>query len=192
MTEAGAVPRRRGAARSETARRAILKAASSLFATRGYDHLTIEGIAAEAGVAKQTIYRWWPSKGSVVAEALLEGELLPGHFEVPATGDVRADLTAWLEDLSRFVDDPGNAPFIRSLVTAAAENADIGARLDEALGGSELTTRVEDAVASGEIWARTPVQEVVDALVGAVVTRALRRVPATPDTAERFVHLLLR
>ncbi|MFE7507704.1 TetR/AcrR family transcriptional regulator [Promicromonospora sp. NPDC057488] len=192
MTEAEAVPRRRGAARSEAARRAILRAASTLFATRGYDHLTIEGIAAEAGVAKQTIYRWWPSKGSVVAEALLEGELLPGHFEVPDTGDVRADLTAWFEDLSRFVDDPDNSPFIRSLVAAAAENGDIGARLDDALGGSELTTRVQAAAASGEIWAQTPVQEVVDALVGAVVTRALRRVPSAPESARALVDLLLR
>ena len=46
------------------------------FAERGYDHLTMEGIAATAGVGKQTVYRWWPSKGAVIAECLLEGKLL--------------------------------------------------------------------------------------------------------------------
>ncbi len=192
MTEGTAAPRRRGAARSESARRAILAATASLFATRGYDHLTIEGIAAEAGVAKQTIYRWWSSKGSVVAETLIEGELLPGRFALPDTGNLRADLTAWLESLFGFLGEPGNAPLITSLVSAAAGNPDVGARLDDSLGASELTIRIRDAAAAGEIWADTPVQETIEALIGAVVMRALRGSPLTPDASQDLVRLLLR
>ena len=54
---------------------AILEAAAALFAESGYEHLTIEGIARRAGVGKQTIYRWWSSKGDVIAEAIL-GEVV--------------------------------------------------------------------------------------------------------------------
>ncbi|MHB1139631.1 MAG: TetR/AcrR family transcriptional regulator, partial [Microthrixaceae bacterium] len=61
-------PRRRNAA----TRRAILDAALDLVVASGFDALTIEQIARRAGVGKQTIYRWWPSKGAVLLEAFLE------------------------------------------------------------------------------------------------------------------------
>ncbi|MDQ4110388.1 MAG: TetR/AcrR family transcriptional regulator, partial [Actinomycetota bacterium] len=83
---ASARVRRRGAVRSEEARMAVLDATGRLFATQGYDHLTIEGIAAEAGVSKQTIYRWWSSKSAVVADAMIEDLLLPDQPVVPDTG----------------------------------------------------------------------------------------------------------
>lgn len=89
-TDAEASTRRRGRPRSESARRAVLRAAVQLLAARGYRALTMEGIAASAGVGKQTVYRWWPSKAAVVLTALAE------HAEedipIPNTGDGRADL----------------------------------------------------------------------------------------------------
>lgn len=174
-------PRRRGAMRSEAARTAVLDATAALFAERGYDQLTIEGIASRAGVAKQTIYRWWPSKSAVVAETLLEGRLIPGRFDLPDTGDVRADLAAWLQDLFAFVDD--NNALVRSLVAAAAENATVGEQLNDALGAtSGVTERIERAVAAGHLRPTTPVEMLVEALVGAVVVRALRRAPGGVDT----------
>ena len=74
---------RRGPGRSESARLAILTATARQFAERGYDSLTMEGIAAEAKVGKQTIYRWWPSRSALVADALAEGLIMPDWF-VPA------------------------------------------------------------------------------------------------------------
>ena len=52
--------------RSEQARIAVLQAADDLLVERGFAGLTVEGIAATAGVAKQTIYRWWPSKTEIL------------------------------------------------------------------------------------------------------------------------------
>ena len=184
--------RPRGAARSEAARVAVLKAAASQFATRGYEHLTIEGIAAEAGVAKQTIYRWWPSKSAVVAETLIEGKLLPGQPELPETGDARADLTAWLDQLFRFVDEPANNALVRSLVAVAAENESVGERLNDALGATSiLTERIERARVAGELSPQVPVLEVVSALVGAVVVHALGRITTAPGVAQRLIDALL-
>src|ERR1700733_11955746 len=87
--------------RSEEARVAVLEAADDLLVERGFAQLTIEGIAARAGVAKQTIYRWWPSKTDVLLDAFLADaaeELTP-----PDTGDLAADLRLHLGALAEFL-----------------------------------------------------------------------------------------
>lgn len=71
MTDTSSV-RGAGRPRSELARQAILDAAFQLVKREGFHALTIEGIAREARVGKPTIYRWWPSKGAIVFEALLQ------------------------------------------------------------------------------------------------------------------------
>src|SRR5688572_31361845 len=63
----------RGRPRSETARVRILAAARSLLEERGLPGLTVEGIAARAGVGKPTIYRHWPNAQAVAMDAFLEG-----------------------------------------------------------------------------------------------------------------------
>src|SRR6201999_2459783 len=60
-----------GRRRNEAAREAILAAAFGLLSGPGPEALTIDAIAAEAGVGRQTISRWWPSKGAVLADALV-------------------------------------------------------------------------------------------------------------------------
>ncbi|MDR5699175.1 TetR/AcrR family transcriptional regulator [Agromyces aerolatus] len=183
---------RRGAARSETARLAILHATVHQFAERGYDHLTMEGIAAEAGVGKQTIYRWWPSKGALVAECLLEGMLMPDRFLPPDTGDVRADLTTWLDEVLGFIGDERNEALLRSLVAAASENAEVGRRLDESIfAGSALVTRLEAAVEASDLRADAPIPEIIEALVGALVFRVLTRAAVSPGLAERLVAAVI-
>ncbi|GAB4085384.1 TetR/AcrR family transcriptional regulator [Myceligenerans cantabricum] len=185
--------RRRGAARSESARLAVLRTTAELFAQRGYDHLTIEGIAAEAGVSKQTIYRWWRSKSALVAECLFEGLLLPAELTPPDTGDIRTDMTTWLDELFRFVDAPGNNGLVRSLITVAAENEDVGRQLNTSLGVSSLlTTRLATAAQSGDLPEGTPLRELIDAAVGAVILHVLQRSPVEPGAAQRLVGVLLR
>ncbi|GGU43462.1 TetR/AcrR family transcriptional regulator [Nocardioides albus] len=189
---ASAGVRRRGAVRSEEARLAVLEATGRLFATQGYDHLTIEGIAAEAGVSKQTIYRWWSSKSAVVADALIEDLLLPDRPVVPDTGDIRADLIAWMQDLLDLVAQPGNDGLVRSLVAAACESTDIGIRLNDALGiTATVSARIEAAVAAGQLPADLPVIEFVRALVGGFVLHSLERSEPAPEAAERLVRALL-
>ena len=58
--------------RDENARLAVLHAADDLLVERGFAGVTIEGIAGRAGVAKQTIYRWWTSKVDVLLDTLVE------------------------------------------------------------------------------------------------------------------------
>lgn len=182
---------RQGPVRSEAARIAVLDATARLFATRGYDHMTMEGVAAEAGVSKQTIYRWWPSKGALVADCLLESRLLPNQLTLPDTGDVRADLTLWIATIFRVLDRAGES-LLRSLIAAAAENVEVGQRLHASLGmESSLTDRLRSAIDAGELRADAPLDEIGEALVGSLILRALSRQTVDEAGAARFVTAVL-
>ena len=65
-------PAARGRPRSQRARRAVLDAVRELVEKGGYPAATIEAIAARAGVAKTTIYRWWPNRAALVVDLLVE------------------------------------------------------------------------------------------------------------------------
>ncbi|MBP2478617.1 AcrR family transcriptional regulator [Crossiella equi] len=183
---------RRGPKRSEEARMAILTAAADRVRAHGYEHLTIEGVAADAGVGKQTIYRWWPSRSALVADCLAERLLLAGMFVPEDSGDLRADLTRWLHNITGFLDTPGNGGLLQSLVVAAAENPEVAARLNDQLGVQDmLGERLSAAIASGQLAADTPVVVLGDALVGAIVLRGLRRGPLDADFTRGIVDLLL-
>ncbi|MBY8842447.1 TetR/AcrR family transcriptional regulator [Streptomyces sp. SP2-10] len=83
-----ASPRRRGA----VLERAILDAALEELGTVGWKGLTMEGIAARAHTGKAAVYRRWPSKEDLVADALVSG--LPRVEKAPDLGSVREDLLA--------------------------------------------------------------------------------------------------
>ncbi len=169
--------RRPGAARSQAARSAILKAASELIARDGYDHLTIEGIAARAGVGKPTVYRWWPSKSALIAECLIDETLLPAVITPRNTGDVLADVTEWLDTVIRFASVDSNALLIRSLVAAGVENPEVTEQLSHRLGATpeSLEGRLAAAVADGELRADTAIGHLTDAIVGFIILRAISR-----------------
>ena len=102
--------------RSERSRQAILAAALELVAEVGYAKLSIEGIASRAGVGKQTIYRWWPSKGAVLFDAVLAlSEDEAGDIALPDTGDLEADLKHVLRATVDEFNDPRQDRLLRAL-----------------------------------------------------------------------------
>lgn len=103
--------------RSERARRAILQAADDLLVERGFDGVTVEGIAARAGVGKQTIYRWWPSKTDILLEALLEDAEV--GFVFPNTGEPIADVKQFLRNAGRFLTGTDSGRVYRALLGRA-------------------------------------------------------------------------
>jgi AcrR family transcriptional regulator len=185
-------PGRRGPKRSEEARLAILTSAAARVMAHGYEHLTMEGVAADAKVGKQTIYRWWPSRSALVADCLAERLLLAELFVPADSGDLRADVTRWLDNIVGFLSAPGNANLLHSLVVAAAENADVATRLNDRLGMWEmLGERFSAAVEAGQLPPGTPVVELGDALIGAVVLRGLRHGTLDTEFTHRLVDVLL-
>jgi AcrR family transcriptional regulator len=83
-----------GRPRSERARLAILEAAADLLIEGGLAAMTFESIAAQAGVSKVTIYKWWPSRGAVAVDAYFHRHKEAYSFD--DTGDVARDLTTQL------------------------------------------------------------------------------------------------
>jgi AcrR family transcriptional regulator len=83
--------RGRGRPRSEEANQAILAATLKMVAEHGVTATTIEGIAAEAGVGKTTIYRRWESKNELIIAAVSQ-LAPPPNIQFPDTGSLQSDL----------------------------------------------------------------------------------------------------
>ncbi len=119
--------------RSQATRQAILDAALDLVGEVGYARLSIEGIAARAGAGKQTIYRWWPSKGAVLFDALLA---LTGESpDLPDTGDLTADLKAVLRATVDELADPRLSEAMRALTVEIMLDPTMAADFAERLDG---------------------------------------------------------
>jgi AcrR family transcriptional regulator len=185
------------ARRKETSRRAILTAAFDLLLEVGYAKLSIEGIAARAGVGKQTIYRWWPSKGTVLLDAfLMLSEGAEGEPPVlPDTGDLEADLTAVLRATVEELNDPRYEPPMRALATEIAHDPDLAAAYAERLDGplkQAKRRRLLSAQQSGQLVEDVDLDVAVDMIWGPVLNRWLYRSgPLTAEYTDRVVATAL-
>jgi AcrR family transcriptional regulator len=167
---------RSGPVRSAAAREAILDATSRLFHAQGYDRLTIEGIAKEAGVGKQTIYRWWPSRGALIADCLVDGRLVPVDFVVPDTADLQADVETWLGSVFGILATTQGQALLQSLVAAAAEDAAVGAHLGGSLGVEQhLSERLRGGIRDGQLPEDAPIAQIGRAILGAIIVESLGR-----------------
>ncbi len=93
-----------GRKRSEASRRAILDATHELLERDGFDGLSIEGVAARAGVGKTTIYRWWPTKGVLAVEAFLDAATPSIAFR--RTRSAKADMRQQMRALAALYRGP--------------------------------------------------------------------------------------
>jgi AcrR family transcriptional regulator len=119
---------RRGRPRSERARAAILRSALDLAMQRGVGRLTMDAIARRAGVSKETLYRWWRSKGEVLLEAV--AELGEEAVPIPDTSDWRTDLRAFMDATSDAL-DPSLQRVLRALAAEAAADPRFAERVRE-------------------------------------------------------------
>ncbi|WP_159766993.1 TetR/AcrR family transcriptional regulator [Streptomyces sp. HM190] len=155
--------------RSEKSRRAIYDAALALVGEVGYQKTTIEGIAARAGVGKQTIYRWWSSKADVLLEAFLDlsaqaAEAAAGpevlgeeaRYEIPDTGDLEADLKAVLRATVDELLDPKFEIPSRALAAEGVVNRQLGTEFVAKLLEPQLQLYVKRLRAAQEQGAVCP------------------------------------
>jgi AcrR family transcriptional regulator len=185
------------ARRKETSRRAILTAAFDLVQEVGYAKVSIEGIATRAGVGKQTIYRWWPSKGAVLFDAfLMLSEGAEGESPVlPDTGDLQADLTAVLHATVEELNDPRYEPPMRALATEIAHDPELAAAYAERLDGplrEAKRQRLRSAQQAGQLAGDLDLDVAVDMIWGPVLNRWLYRSgPLTAEYTDRVVATAL-
>jgi AcrR family transcriptional regulator len=189
MARAQAPRRPRGRPPSPTARKAIVEATLELFAERGFQAATIEAIAAQAGVGRNTIYRRWPAKEELVVDAL--HDLFTEFFEQEGD-DVYELLLDWIGDYARLLADPLVSRIIPGVLGELQRNpAFARAYVDRVVHPRrqallELLTR---AVEGGELRQDANVEQIADLLAGPPFIRLLPL--GLPPVTERYAEELL-
>jgi AcrR family transcriptional regulator len=188
-----ATARRPGRPRSATAHEAILQAAVALFIERGFEGMSVEAVAATAGVGKATIYRRWLSKEDLVIDAVARVFAEPA---APDTGNVRDDLVQTGRELQVLMSASPTGEVFPRMAAEVAKRSPLGRLYGErvigprrALFGDALRRGIE----SGELPATIDIELAIDQLVGVLLLRKLtgRLKQADADLAERAVDMLL-
>jgi AcrR family transcriptional regulator len=165
----------RGRRRSDRSHRAIITATQELLVERGYRALTIEGVAARAGVGKQTIYRWWPSRAALVLEAYL---VASDRVQLPATdsGSTREDVRALITWLADVLAEPTGGRVVAGLIGDLQHDSDLAEGFRQGVVPARrqaMLAALERGRERGEIRADADLELAVDALHGAVFYRLL-------------------
>ncbi|MFG2426241.1 TetR/AcrR family transcriptional regulator [Streptomyces sp. NPDC048590] len=184
--------------RKERSRQAILAATRALVAEEAYEKVTVEGIAARAGVGKQTIYRRWPTKSAVVFAALLDlsQDADTSSLALPDTGDISADLKLVLRATVEEFNDPSFDRLVRALNTEIANDAELAAeyreKLDRPLEDAKRA-RLRSAQQAGQLAPDADLGLVLAMLYAPLFQRWLHRTgPLTADYADALVDATLR
>jgi AcrR family transcriptional regulator len=174
-TDSGVCPenveRRPGRPRSAACDAAILRAALDEYAERGYEGLSVDAVAARAGVSKATIYRRYRGKTDLVlaaAKGAVFDEWVP-----PAGNDLRGDLRGLLVHLRGVMLGTTAGRATRMVVADSVLHPDLGAGLQGLVAQRRALARgiIEHAIARGDLAADTDAEVLTDMLSGPVFYR---------------------
>jgi AcrR family transcriptional regulator len=185
------VQARAGRPRDPACDAAILQATLDVFAEEGYAGVSIDRVAARAGVGKATIYRRYSSKAEMVVEAVRCGAQLDDWL--PDTGDLRADLTSIMQPLI----DRLRGDDAQLLVTFALERLrdpelnDQFSRLVIGKKREHLRHLVNAAVARGDLPADVDTELIAESLPALIWHHALYGLPLDDGLLERILDLVL-
>jgi AcrR family transcriptional regulator len=182
-----------GRPRSEEARIAILRSTLEVLGKHGFSDLTIEGIADRAAVGKATVYRWWPNKGALIADAFASSTTRNLRF--PDTGSLLKDMSRQMQQLVKVFSSPRGR--IVSAILAAGQT---DPELIEAFRERFLRPRRREAYATlrrgilrGELRKDVDLDLLLDSLYGPIYMRFLiQHDRLTPDFINRLCSLILR
>ncbi|MEY2514883.1 MAG: hypothetical protein QOJ89_2241 [bacterium] len=169
----GATPR--GRPRSETSRKAILRAAGELLLEHDLSSVSMDAVAVRAGTSKATIYRWWPSKELLALDALFSDWALaqPGRHD---TGTLAGDLHALMRPWARRLATKPYGRVIAALITRAQSDPGFAAEYHARF----IQPRREQArmifaraIDRGEIAPDTDIDVALDLLYGPFYHRIL-------------------
>ena len=191
-TEAPA-PRQVGRPRDPRVDTAIVDATLRLLAEGGYTSLTMEAVAALAGVGKATLYRRYAGKEQLVIDALAT---MSEPAEVVQGASVRDELVARLEAVRRKSDSSLAGKLFPRLVSASAEHPELMRNYRRqvlAPRRSAFAAALQRGVDEGLVRADVDLDHAIDLMVGPVAYRTLIRndPPPGPELAARVVDDVL-
>jgi AcrR family transcriptional regulator len=160
--------------RSARTEEAILEATRELLIEVGVRGLTVEGVAARAGVAKTTVYRRWRSKEELALAVLLE--MVSEIVAVPDLGNVHDELITFVNGAVRILGKTLMGRVMQGLVSDFASNEDLGRAFREqivSLRLAEVRRLIERAIERGEVRPDVDTTLVHELLFGPVYYRLL-------------------
>lgn len=173
---------KRGRPRDQRAHAAILSAATALLAEVGFDRMSMEAIAGRAKVSKQTLYRWWPSKNAVIADALLSGFIAIPDNPLPQSSDVWLDLDTWLTTAAASIRGPYGA-VLRAATAIQATDPELARSLSQAFAApvrEALQYRLQRAVSDGNIRPDASLTGIASTIMAVIVYVGLAAEEAAP------------
>jgi AcrR family transcriptional regulator len=184
----------RGRPRSERARLAILAAAAELLLDRGLAAVSMDAVAARAGVSKATIYRWWPTKEALALDALYTEWAAAQPSEVD-TGSLRGDLLSLLTPWARVASSRPYGRVIAALLSEAQTDPAYAAEYRQRVvqpRRDRVRAILARAVERGEIPAATKTEVAIDLLYGPLYHRLLHgHAPLDDQFVEDVVDMAL-
>ncbi|MEU4531343.1 TetR/AcrR family transcriptional regulator [Micromonospora ureilytica] len=185
MTDA---PRRRGAERTD----AIMLTTLELGREIGYARLSIEAVAARAGVGKHTIYRRWSSKGALLLDSLLS--LNESSLDYPDTGDIAADLRAQIYAAVDLLGSPPFGPLFQALVGEAQHDRQVAVTLNERFivpQADKTVARLKTARDQGQVAPHFDLELAMAILSGPLYFQVLiTQEPLTHEYVDRVLDAL--
>lgn len=181
-----------GRPRSEHARKAILRATLKLLAQRGFLDLTIEDVADRAAVGKATVYRWWPNKGALIADAFAHSTVRNLRF--PDTGSVRSDMSQQMQQLIK-VFRSRRGRIVSAMIAAGQGDEEVIAAFRERFmmpRRREAYATLRRGISRGELRQDFDADLLLDALYGPIYMRFLiHHDLLTPEFVEHLCSLVL-
>jgi AcrR family transcriptional regulator len=181
-----------GRPRSEQARLAILRSTLKLLEKNGFSELTIESVAARAGVGKATVYRWWPNKAVLIADAFASSTTRKLHF--PDTGSVRTDMSQQMRQVIKIFGSR-RGRIVSAIVGGGQSDRDLIAAFRERFlwpRRREAYATLQRGILRGELRKDVDKDLLLDALYGPIYMRFLiRHDKLTPDFVDRLCKLVL-
>jgi AcrR family transcriptional regulator len=182
-----------GRPRSEQARLAILRSTLRLLGENGFSGLTIEDVAAHASVGKATVYRWWPNKAALIADAFASSTTRKLHF--PDTGSVRTDMSQQMRQLVKIFRSR-RGRIVSAILGAGQSDRDVIAAFRSRFlwpRRREAYATLRRGIARGDLRKDVDLDLLLDALYGPIYMRFLiRHDKLTPDFIDRLCALVLR
>lgn len=193
-TEPATTPRvgeQRPGGRAARVRADVLQAAAELLTEVGYDKMSVEDVATRAGVHKTTVYRRWPTKAALTADAaaLHSADAVP----IPDTGTVVGDLKLLAREVVANIGTEGGARRSRSVAAAAATSDELAEAMHRFWAHRLALSAevVERAIERGDLPVSTDANLIIETVIGPLWVRLLLTgEPITEELADRVVELV--
>jgi AcrR family transcriptional regulator len=172
---------------------AILRSALKLLGENGFSDLTIEAVAAHANVGKATVYRWWPNKAALIADAFASSTTRKLHF--PDTGSLRSDMSQQMRQVVK-VFRSRRGRIVSAMLAGGQSDREIIAAFRERFlwpRRREAYATLRRGIQRGELPRNVDMDLLLDSLYGPIYMRFLiRHIKLTADFVDHLCEMVLR